>query len=911
MGTRVFYARMRSPPSAKRPTEARPVVWLSACHALQSIRSIKVEVMSRRDVEASLLKEVAQLRASLDASRREACGRVSMMDAANAAAVGILVNVPVLSAVHNLRAHTGRIRTCTWVASDENLLSVGADNYICIWDVRSGLIRNIIDITMNQATAADSTPDLGVIFAGGLYANVEAFVHQPRPPEDGYSEYISSAVFEHGGRINCITYLEGHKLLTAASVDGVVAWDVNNVKVLNKCSHTTDVSAVLPLSPVGQSFVSGAADGVPRIWDMRQSRPFVCSMYGHESEISCIERHANEHTFVTGSDDAVVNLYDVRLDFPLASYNRNHAKSTAGDEFTTDGNKYSNHSGMDAEGNDQVTNEDAAITGVTGVGVSTSGRIIISGSRNGCIYIWDIFDLMSPVGVHREQGPVMALKMAHNRRGLAIITWGPTTLENAFAKVPAAMVLVFFLLVATSSQVAAPPWPPKVGTYEQAVSHFDFHFHPITFNQRFVYEDLWHKPGGPIFFYCGNEGNIMEFWNNTGFMFDIAPMFNALIVFAEHRYYGESTPFPNSFVQPYIGFLSIQEAMADFADLISMLKVSFNATASPVIAFGGSYGGMLAAYMRLRYPHIITGAIAASAPFKWVSGEEGLHPFFEAIKEVYFSANESCVTIIQAAYSEILKRSQEGISGLKNVTTELNLCTLLATEQDLDWMLRWSRNAFVVMSMMNYPYANYHLPANPVNISCNKAIEFGTQNPLAGLREAIGVFYDLNSGSCFDYKSQYIDCADVTGCGLGNDSIAWDFQACTEIHLYDPSNATSNDLFPSLPKSLTDVNVYCFKKYGVRLSEKQLLTAFGPVSNWKTASNIVFSNGNLDPWMKGGILDDVSKSVIALQIKGGAHHLDLRGSNSADPPSVKVARQEEIEAISGWLEEYRNSHHAD
>lgn len=71
---------------------------------------------------------------------------------------------------------------------------------------------------------------------------------------------------------------------------------------------------------------------------------------------------------------------------------------------------------------------------------------------------------------------------------------------------------------------------------------------------------------------------------------------------------------------------------------------------------------------------------------------------------------------------------------------------MLETEQDLDWMLRWSRNAFVMMSMMNYPYASYHLPANPVNVSCNKAIEFGIQNPLAGLREAIGVFYDRSPG---------------------------------------------------------------------------------------------------------------------------------------------------------------------
>lgn len=47
--------------------------------------------------------------------------------------------------------------------------------------------------------------------------------------------------------------------------------------------------------------------------------------------------------------------------------------------------------------------------------------------------------------------------------------------------------------------------------------------------------DQWWKPGvGPIFFYTGNEGPIEEFWDNTGFVFDIAPEFNALVVFAEH-----------------------------------------------------------------------------------------------------------------------------------------------------------------------------------------------------------------------------------------------------------------------------------------------------------------------------------------------------------------------------------------
>jgi len=49
---------------------------------------------------------------------------------------------------------------------------------------------------------------------------------------------------------------------------------------------------------------------------------------------------------------------------------------------------------------------------------------------------------------------------------------------------------------------------------------------------------------GPILFYAGNEGSIEGFYDNTGYITDdLAPKFKALIIYAEHRYFGESFPF--------------------------------------------------------------------------------------------------------------------------------------------------------------------------------------------------------------------------------------------------------------------------------------------------------------------------------------------------------------------------------
>ncbi|RZC70602.1 hypothetical protein C5167_033765 [Papaver somniferum] len=93
----------------------------------------------------------------------------------------------------------------------------------------------------------------------------------------------------------------------------------------------------------------------------------------------------------------------------------------------------------------------------------------------------------------------------------------------------------------------------------------------------------------------GEESNIDADVAGIGFLSDNAPQFNALIVFIEHRYYGKSIPF-GSREEAFrnastLGYFNSAQALADYAEVIISLKKNMSADSSPVIVFGGSYGG--------------------------------------------------------------------------------------------------------------------------------------------------------------------------------------------------------------------------------------------------------------------------------------------------------------------------------
>lgn len=105
------------------------------------------------------------------------------------------------------------------------------------------------------------------------------------------------------------------------------------------------------------------------------------------------------------------------------------------------------------------------------------------------------------------------------------------------------------------------------------------------------------------------------------------------------RYYGKTLPFgDSSFDLDKVVNLNVEQTLADYAVLLKQLKKDYNLSdaTNPVVAFGGSYGGILAAYMRFKYPNLVQGAIAASAPIYLTSGLMPSTLFFEDVTNVLY-----------------------------------------------------------------------------------------------------------------------------------------------------------------------------------------------------------------------------------------------------------------------------------
>lgn len=460
--------------------------------------------------------------------------------------------------------------------------------------------------------------------------------------------------------------------------------------------------------------------------------------------------------------------------------------------------------------------------------------------------------------------------------------------------------------------------------HELDIDHFGFESDVGTFKMRYLVEDKNWDGKGPILFYTGNEGDIWTFYKNTGYVTEtLAQELKGLVIFAEHRYFGETMPFGDkSYDNKNLRYLTVLQALADYAIFLTDYK-NANKITAPVYAFGGSYGGMLASWMRMKYPHVIHGAIAASAPILYFRGGASEEGFFEVITDDFKAQDERCVDIIRSGFDVLLEHRSNATSYAK-LSERFNTCETIQKPEDIDALMNLLNAGLSYMAMTDYPHPASFLepmPAWPIDVACKRIVdgieraeEYGLydfEGPFAAeyqkvhtlqlMKDALDVYFNYTGATkCYDLKSDGTGSLDAQG---------WNYLACTDVPMPMGSDG-KQDMFYPAPWNYQAYSDECFATYGVRPRYDWVFYEFGgknPKQDFKAHSNIYFSNGKLDPWMAGGVLETINDSVIARIIEKGAHHLDLRTPEEGDPESVVAARAEELSFLKKWIAEYEGA----
>lgn len=253
---------------------------------------------------------------------------------------------------------------------------------------------------------------------------------------------------------------------------------------------------------------------------------------------------------------------------------------------------------------------------------------------------------------------------------------------------------------------------------------------------------------------------------------------------------------------------------------------------------------MLAAWMRMKYPHLISGSIAASAPILQFSNITPCEVFNRILTSVFNTAdNSECVGNIKRSWN-VLKSLASTNEGRASLNNKFNFCTNLTKTEDIDTFIEYLSDVYGNLAMVNYPYASEFLaplPAYPVREFCWRlGKKFNDTELMTALQSALSV-YTNHTGNlkCLDISNAN----DVT---LGVDG--WDFQvcklflnefylkynkyailffkACTEMVMPMCSDG-KNDMFLPNAWNLEKYSEDCFKKFGVRPRENAAITYYG------------------------------------------------------------------------------------
>jgi len=443
----------------------------------------------------------------------------------------------------------------------------------------------------------------------------------------------------------------------------------------------------------------------------------------------------------------------------------------------------------------------------------------------------------------------------------------------------------------------SPPQPPTSGSQfpEQWFTQRLDHFHLAdnqTWQQRYWRNFEHYKEGGPTFIMIGGEGAASPGRLSSGVWTRFAKEQGAALFILEHRFYGNSTPTSDLSTENLV-YLNSQQALADLAQFIESKKQEHNLT-GPWIAFGGSYAGSLAAWLRYRYPHLVAGAASSSGP---LLAKANFHEYYEVVMSAMdFTGMPQCNPAISAAIADIdqLIATEEGSARLIEL---FNLCKGF----DFHNIKDVHRIYVSVMSKL----AGIVQYDNDIDTFCKLMTNEDSGTPL----ERLAQLYTLKKGDechTIQYSSFLEKLRSTNYIPTGIGSRQWYYQKCTEFGWFQTSDQEGHPYGNGFP--IESMEQICTDVFGADFGHKMVARSVAATNIEYGGKNldvdkVVFVQGSIDPWHAMGVTEDLSDDAPAIFINGTSHCADMYNDKDGDPLELIEARLRIGELVDQWIKD--------
>lgn len=328
-----------------------------------------------------------------------------------------------LQLYHTLRGHQDKVAQIKWSTDSGRIVLASQDGFVIMWDPVTGLKKNAIVLENPWVLTCLVLGSGRLVASGGLdnactiylVGNSEAFSHDSALAMYGSLHTVEAVLKAHTAYISDCEFLSEALVVTGSGDMSCCQWDLaTGTKVRDFVDHLGDVLCLSKGTP--QVFVSGSSDGYVKVWDVRQRAP-TQNFFVSNSDVNCLRLTADDYGFVTGLDDGMVRMFDLRLDCEINRYSLQlqlHQQY----EYADSPGRYSSSS-LDLMYN---------APGVILVDVSVSGRLLYACYSNyGCV-VWDALksEAVGSVGQNTHSNVINQVRVAPDGIGLCTASWDST-----------------------------------------------------------------------------------------------------------------------------------------------------------------------------------------------------------------------------------------------------------------------------------------------------------------------------------------------------------------------------------------------------------------------------------------------------------------------------------------------------